>query len=724
MEAIRTILVWLAAISLGSFSWHAGRVVAQQPTDLATTALALAPQDAAFFATSVNLRRSWQEFVQGSFVSSLRRVDYVRELERELISQWENPQGPALQVRAAWDNPNIRSLLQLGGDMFSQEVFVYGGGDWVQMIDGLVDFQTRMLAALREDPEAIGEFLDQLQQQDVDAIRIPTTVIGFRLADDVNARMQLDQLEGLLRVIARQDERVRPFVQRLTRRDTQDGQMLTLSLDTSLIPLEQMDLDDEQRAKATRLIELLQGRSLSVMLGVKANILLIAVGEQPDLLAGMGQSGNRLLDHEALQVLQDAEVGELRSVNFVSRQWRESQWRANFGNYFRNLTAQFSVVLEQDSDEIPDAQQWQAEIARDAEWLDAKINALAPQFGDMLAWSHAIPAGLQGWVYDWNRGSWLTNAAPLQVLQHAGESPVFLVGWKHTVPPQMAELWDYLLERLPEHARRFIAAAEQDDDERERVMKIFDRAWPLAEEAVAIYRQQIAPALADRETLVALSTAWTTSQLGPALPPADDPLVLPELAVACGVADREQFVAGCRAMYDLLDRVVELVRDVNPQAVPAGYRVPRPAQQEVAGGTSYYYQELVDAVDREGFKPQVLLSDTTVIFGYSDRQVQDMLEATPLRRRPAWMTDEFPVAAVSYVDYAGLAAAARPWLLYGLSLSGMPLDQPLGEAPLPVPSANDLLEMWDCFASAGIATGTVTVEQDGPRIARWVWVGR
>lgn len=710
------VLMWMAV-----FCGNSGVCWAQAPTDLKSTALSWTPQDASFFATSLDMRRSWEQFLRGNFVGSLRRVPYVQSLEQFVGEQWNNPEGPALQAKQALNNPNVRNLLSLAADMWSQEFFVYGGDDWCDTIDGLVAFQSEMTAALQLGPEAVKEFFDDMQRADIDAIRIPTTVIGFRLSDDENVRTQLDQLEGILRFVGGQQLELAPFVDKLTRRDFRDGQALTLSLDTSLIPMEQ--LEEEQIEVAERAIELLEGRSLSLSLGVKANVLVIAIGEGEDLLADLGNPTSSLLEHETLETLKQSELSELRSIMFTSQRWRESQWQANFANYFSNLSAQFSLALQVDED-IPDAEEWLAEIEEDAAWLDEKLSELAPEFGDSLAWSRAIPGGMEGWSYDWSANIFLQNDSPLEILRHAGARPLLLLAFKNSELEMLDEIVDYALERTPNHAVRFINAAEEDEEERAMALKVFERAWPLLVEFVNICQEQISPALDVNTSLFALSANWTTQELGPSLPPAEEAVPLPELAWALGLSDREQFIEGCTELYEVFDRVVELVRELSPDAIPADYQVPRPLAETIDGATVYSYAELTQAVELEGFKPQLSVGEDAIVLGFSDSQVRDMLEHKSLSTRPAWLAEDTPVAAVSYVDYAGLFAAFRPWLKYGLSLSGMPLDEPLTQAPAPVPSGRDLLQIWDCFSSAGIAAGTTTVAEDGPTVTRWVWVGR
>lgn len=711
------------AVGLCWFGMGQTYLHAQQPTDLATTALAIAPQDSAFFMTSLGMKRSWEQFMQGRFVSSLRQVAYVRALEQEIADQWANPQGQMQQVKATLQNPSVRDLLRLGADMLSQEFFVYGDGDWCETIEGLIQFQTEMMTTLQEDPEAIATFFNELTREDIDAIRIPTTVMGFRLSEDGNARSQLDQLEGLLRIGGGQVEELKPFLEKLKRRDLKDGQTLTISLDTSLIPLEQVG--EDERETVAKVVELFEGRNLSLTVGVKANMLLLAFGEGTDLLEGLGApAGERLLDHKSMETLKQAELKELRSVMYASESWRQSQWKANFGNYFKNLSMQLGVALESAADEIPDVEQWQEDIEEGAQWLDDKLLEMAPLYGDMLAWSRSIPGGMEGFTYDWSKNVFLENSNPLRILQHTGAKPLMILGMKQAEIPALMEICDYVLEHTPEHARRFIQSAEQDEEERALALKVFDRAWPLVEQAAEILRDQIGPALSKRETVFSMAAGWTTRDLGNSLPAADEPLSLPELAIACRLTDREQFIEGCVELYEVFDRAVELIRELEPDSVPANYTIPRPIEETIGEATSYSYAELSEAVGLEGFNPQVIVSDKAIVIGYSDRQVRDMIDAKPLTTRPAWLTDETPVAAVTYVDYAGIFAAARSWIQYGMALNDVPMDDPVFPAQGPVPTGNDLLKIWDCLSSAGIAAATSTVDKDGPNISRWVWVSR
>ncbi len=693
---------------------------AQSRDDLDSTALSVAPEDAAFFATSINLRQAWEDFIHGTFVARVRAVAYVQKLEAEFNNQWAEPQGQLAQVKETLDNPNVQNLVELALDMSSNEVFIYGSDEWCELIDGLMDFQNDMASKMSEGPEVLGAYFNNLGKADVDRIRIPTTVIGFRLSDDENAKLQLDALEGILRLGIGQTESLAPLMQKIKRSDLSDGQTLSVTLDTSLIPLEM--LNDEQRMAADKAIELLEGRSISLAIGVRFKTLLIAFGEGDSVIDSIGENSRSLLDHEKLAVLKEAKPENLRSVSFVSQRWRESSWNANFEKYFQRLAAQFSMALESEADEIPDLQQWRDEIDADAKWLDSQVSQLAPEFGPSLSWSTATKQGAEGYTYDWSENVALANATPMAVLEHSGTSPLLVLGFKQRDLPGVERLLETVLERVPKHLKRFITLAEDDEEDRAKALMVLEKAWPLVEDAYAIVRDKIGPALGDNESLLTVAAQWTTTELGPGAPLPSQPLPLPELAGACRLKNQDLFLSGCVELYDLFDDVVNLVQEIEPGSIPAGYSVPRPEKEDLPGGTRYYYREFSDAIPVDGFEPQVIVADDVIIYGYSDRQIRDMLQAKPLATRPAWLTDETPTAGVTYVDLAGMVAAAHPWLEFGLTLTGQELSEPLMPGPGPVPTGDDVLQIWDCFASAGKTAATIAINQENATVTRWVWV--
>lgn len=723
-RVLNSLPIFLAA---GIFLWAVGQKSTRAQSastaaaSLSETALTIAPEDVAFFSTSVNLRAGWQELVEGNFVSRLRQVPYIQQLEAEARMQWENAPGPAAQAKMFIESPNGQNLLGLASDLFSNEIFVYGGDDWCDMIDGFVALQSGFTTAMNGGPEAIEQYIANLTKADIDKIRIPTTVLGFRMTDDENARLQLDALEGIIRLVGMSAEEAQPFLSRLRRSELEEGQTLSISLDTSLIPME--SLGGDEREVAERFVELLEGRTVSFAIGVKDNILLLAMGEEDTVISEVGEASSTLLDHPRMELLKKADTSRLRAVSFASKKWRVSQWRANFDSYFQRLAAQLEMAIKTEADSVEDLESWLEDIRTDAKMLDSYLGD-PNDLGAALAWGVATDSGSEGYGYDWSNSQILENAAPLSVLENVGSSPLMLLGLKQKENEYAEGILDFMIDRAPIHIRRFIALAEEQDERRNEALEVFDRAWPLVIDAYGILKDKIGPSMDKHESVFVAAGQWTTTNLGPNAPPVSKPLPIPELAFACKLTNRDQFINGCVELFGIADRVVDLVRDIEPGSVPPNYVIPRPDEESIAGGKRYFYQQLSSAVPLEGFNPQLSITEDVLVFGYSERQVDDMLVKKQLRSRPAWMTPSTPVAAVSFIDMAGMVTSARPWLEFGLSAANPDMDQPLSNDPGPIPTGNDVLQIWDCFTSLGKAAATVTVSNSGPTATRWVWVAQ
>ncbi|MEZ6135421.1 MAG: hypothetical protein R3C53_10980 [Pirellulaceae bacterium] len=395
MSVARRNIMTLGIVTLSVVAMGAHQASAADPK-LEQTALSLAPEDSAFFATSLNMRQSYEEFMESRFVQRLKAVPFVRRLESELVDQWDNPSEELKQAKFFLDSPAAQNLVKLVIDMSSTEFFFYGENDWCEAIEGIMRVQNDLSGLANQGEEAIRQYILDLQPNDVAVMRVPTTVVGFKLSSDEIAREQLDTLEGIIRLGLSSNEELSPIARQLKRADFKDGQSLSLTLNTDMIP--RIDLDGDQAEMMDKILELLEGRSLSIAVGVKANMLLFTISEKADALKQVGANETQLLNHDAIAVLVEQAPEDLRSISFNSERWRQSSWDANLGRYFERLAAQFSAAMESEPENIPDMEQWQSEIMVDAKWLDAKIAEAKPDFGATLSWSHAIDGGMEGFT--------------------------------------------------------------------------------------------------------------------------------------------------------------------------------------------------------------------------------------------------------------------------------------------------------------------------------------
>ena len=718
----RSVNAWGLMVLATVFALPNANLVQAQPVNeassLKATALTLAPHDAAFFSTNLNLRKAWDEFIGGSFVSRLRELPYVEQLEGEVLAQWENPEGQVRSLKDSLKNPNVKNLLELILDMNSREFFYYGEKDWNASIGGLMGLY-QDINSRSNNPIALQEFLAELDAEYLDGIRIPTTVIGFRLTNEDIARTLLDALQGVLQLGLQQIPELSPLAKQITRKDFKDGQALSVTLTTSLIPMDK--LDPTVKEMLGGLLEGLEARKIVFSLGLRAKTLLIGISEDVSPILTIGE-GEPLLNHERLQILREHTPSDLRSISYVSKQWRESQWNATYRSYFRDIAARFAVAVSSEESQAVDIEQWRAAIQEDAADLDERIGEFEHALDAALSWSFASDVGWEGMTYDWSESVFLENAAPMSIIRHAGTKPLLMFAFKQKSQPSLAELMKAIIDRAPEHIRRFIALAEQADDQRDQALEIMDRAWPLVEESYSIVMDEILPAVDEYEGLFCVSAQWTTPELSSDLPPPEQPLPLPEISAAIKLRNRDQFLSACKELYGVFDKIVALVREVQPDSVPEGYAVPRPQLEEMAGATRFYYEEFSQG-SLAGFEPQVIVSNDTVVIGYSARHVLDLIQEKALAARPAWLAPDMPLASMSIADMAGIVRAVSPWLDFGFQIVLGDLDTPVVVSDGPVPTGRDIIQVWECFMALGRSAATTVINDEGVTVSRWVWVG-
>ena len=696
--------------------------------NLEATAITLAPSDAAFFNTSLNMRQDWQQQVTNGWVAEVRRVPYVQQLEQFLQEQWDNPQPQAEQVKTFLSSPIVRDIAKLLGDMASRECFVYGEHNWCDFLQGFAALQYEMAQLTSSDEDAIREYVLDLEKADIDAIPIPTTIIGFQLSDDENARTQLDALEGVLQLALGNVEPLKPLLKGLRRKDLSNGQILSMTLAADQIPWQDIPAPDD---KATEVIEhvadLLEGRKVVISLGVIANRLLISVSDTSDTLLNIGRNGaDNLLANDALAPLMKSKPAELRGVTFASSDWRNSVWQSNFGNYFERLAMQLSnqIIADADEAEAEDLDKWQEELIEDCAWLDEKIAELMPEYADTLAYAFRSPAGTETLVYDWTPSWLLENAKPLEVTRHGGTGPLLLVASRQVWLEGGDEIVTGVLDALPKHVDQLIEAGVIEADAAEKVKEVVDGVIPILEDMFAALRDEVVPALDGNESLLAITALATASQLSEDAPTPPQPLPLPEIGVVMKLKDKEQFLSGCEEIVAGINALIDFAREQGAE-LPPNVRVPEPQEETLpGGGTRYSYPSNAPA-PFDQFQLQMAIDAKVAVVGYSTRQVRDLYQERPLVARPAWYSPEKPTAAVGYVDIAGIFRAFKPWVHYGLTMSGQDLEEPLAPSRggAPVPSGADILQIWDTFEKFGKSAGTTVIDQDDVTVSHWIWVG-
>jgi hypothetical protein len=206
-----------------------------------------------------------------------------------------------------------------------------------------------------------------------------------------------------------------------------------------------------------------------------------------------------------------------------------------------------------------------------------------------------------------------------------------------------------------------VPKAEEDDQE--KFAEIDEHLAPVARKMVGIVRSKILPALADGQLAFVIDGKTTTKQPHTTLPAAAEPLPLLEPAIVLGLSDPKLFREGLSDLFELSDELVDAVREMSPDAMPADYRVPEPVKTKVEGGTLWSFALPGSGLD-EKVQPSIGVGDDAAVLSLVPRQVGRLLTDTRLETGARLTKFEEPLAAAAALDFAGLIDALQPWLVY------------------------------------------------------------
>ncbi len=516
---------------------------------------------------------------------------------------------------------------------------------------------------------------------------------------------------------------LKEFAKKLKRSDLKNGQTLTMTFQADDIPWESIPIpSDDVQELVDHLAEMISGRKMVLSAGVLDNRFLFSISEKPDTLVSLGKGPN-LLSTDELKQLTKNPPANLRGIQFSSGEFRLASLETNFGNYFERMALQLTAPLEAQfgSDAFDE---WREKLLDDCEWLDDHMTELLPKYAGMLAYTFDSADGAETYVYDWTPSALLENAKPIAVTTHAGSSPLLLMAMRQKWMKGLGEIVTAVLDELPNHVEALADSGMLEDDDVEKFEKVAEKVLPILNDLVTALRDKVMAGMDGNESVTALTAKATASKLNEYSPPPPAPLPLPEVGIAVKIKNRDLFLSGCDEVIQCINAFIDVARQENPGEVPPGARVPDALEESLPDGGKRYYFPLGAPAPWDQFEIQLALNKEVAVLGYSTRQVKDMYQSRPLAARPGWYSESEPIAAVGYIDLAGIFKSIKPWIQYGLANAPVEMDQPLVPAgDVPVPSGNDILEMWDCLNKLGKSAGTTTVDKSGVTISHWIWVG-
>jgi hypothetical protein len=549
--------------------------------------------------------------------------------------------------------------------MFSDEVFVYGGGDVAQSLQILMELNSiqqtagiEAAASGEETEKVMSRRVRELFDEHSAEIAVPTVVFGFRIEDAERATRQLDEVQSRLRNLF--DEQ-RPELSAHLQRDQIAGhEFLTLRLDGAMIPWDELreDIEEADREEFDKWRELVSKKTLAVALGVVDGFVLLSLGDSTEQLETIGE-GKFLAEHPSIERLAKHADERVVSISYVSQ-----ALGANISSpekTVEDLANTANELLKQ------------AEIDEEhRKLLVEDIRALnmskyMPAGGDTAGVAFLTDRGYEGFTYQTGERPMMDSSKPLSILEHVGGNPILFIASrsKDTVDDyNEAVAW---LTQTAKHVEQAVQSKADPEDWAE-YLKYRDRGIALLKRIDRANREFLYPAFQDNQGALVLDTSAKSKQWINQMPEAPQPLPMIELGIVASVSDADKLREGVQEYISVVRDAIKLAREIDPEDVPE-FDLPAAEEQELSGGgTLYRFALPAEWGLDDQVAPNAGIADAAAALSSMPATTERLLASTPLEIDTS-LDLKRPAATVMHFKIAEMIKSIRPWIDYGLGVA-------------------------------------------------------
>jgi hypothetical protein len=683
------------------------------------TSLSFVPEDAAFYSAMLRNGEQIEAIRKSRAWAALMALPAVQDGLKRFRTEMESGRHAA-QVKAVWENPEVQKGLKLLGDMLSHEVFVYGDQgmvdllELVQRVSNSVRFGQIVGRIKGEGPVRPEGLLATALADNVELLKVPNVIVGFRVKDRELAAQELNKLEAVVNAVLMFIPQLGSRWKRTTIAGTD---YLTLSVEGSMIPWDQIPLDEAREHEARKgdvdkVVERIKKLKKVIALGLRGDYVIFAVGPSTDRLAQLGK-GRSLADRPEFKPLEKYADRRLVSIGYASR---AALSRLMYST--RDVRYLLKAVDESLSkvDLSPDQK---AEIRKDIGELTADLKAAEPASGAMSSFHFLTERGIEGYSYSWGKFPQVDASEALTLLEHVGGKPILAaLGRSRGSEAQydMAVKW---VKRAYHYLEKF-AVPEMPADDRERYQKAVGLFSPLAKRWDKANRMLI-QALADGQVGLVLDAKFQSRQFHRDLPATERPMPMIEPAVVVGVSDAKRLREAMSEYRAIFNDAVEAARKVapDPNEIPS-LSIPEPKKTQAPAGALYTFEFPEEWGLAKEIAVSLGLSDRVGVAALTVDHAKRLLTPAPPSVGGVLGDPKRPRAMAASFDWAGLVAAATPWVELGVRQVAK--DEPgAGDTPKPKrkskrPAAKEKGEVPKAEKKA--AAEAKTPERPKPRKAR------
>ncbi len=688
---------------------------------LAASGVAMIPEDAAFVSATLRAREQYDRFVKSNAFAALKKLPFVSRAADSVEEQKLQPGSPLSIAATFMELPENEQALQLLKDMVATDTFVYGepscvtfvelmkkiqqaqnaagvlrlasgdasvGGFEVDVLEGIdveemdeddddeeedgkkgaadtrrrlrakpVRFQAADAAEQISADELATRLVVKTLSENINLIVVPDVVWGFKTTKLDAATSQLKRIEVLVKLITQTNP---ALADSLKRRKVAGGEVVTFTIkpDANLIRDAIPGLEDYEQ-ELEKVFDKIERLELVIGLGVIGDRVILTIGDSIDHLEKLAVAGSdrkSLLATKPFEPLRAQKDKPLTGISYLSEAMQKAL--APSSSDIEQLADLSDTIA--DLADLPDgaADEARRSLGKVAEGYKRRL----PVPGPWMAFSFLSEQGYEGYVWDWSKNLPFDGSKRLGLLEHTGGAPLAAAAFRvKNDPGQFEDFaswidmgWSFFLKYLVPKA---------DEDDQEKIEEVDEHLAPLGSKFIGIVRTKILPSLADGQMAFVIDGKSSTKRLHQSLPSAAEPLPLVEPAIVLGLADPKLFREGMSDLFELSDEVVDAVREMNPDALPAEYRVPEPVKNKVEGGTLWSYPLANSGLD-EKVQPSIGVGESAAVLSLVPKQAGRLLLKTRLETGSRLAKFEEPLVGAAALDWAGLIDAIQPWAVY------------------------------------------------------------
>ncbi len=668
----------LSALTLVAAAYRPVALHAASPV----ASLDIVPDDAAFYSAMLRNREQFDVIAKSKAWAKIQALPGYQWALGFYQMQAANPGSPAGYLQAALNNPESRKSLDFLADIFSDEVFVYGGPSCNKFVElyqtvywdiYMSGFQQGIEAARQgktppRSDEMQARILVRALSSQVDNIVFPDLVIGLKCKDKDFAKQLLDKLEANVQPIFAGN----PMLAGRFKRETVGGHdYLTLTLEGGMVPWDPK-VEEKIRefsatpADADKLIDHLKKLKLVVSLGLRDDFLIVALGPTTDALARLGKSP--LAAREELAAVKEYAAKRLTSVSYTSK---------TFNRHFRPSKADIDKLATTVKSMIPpipeEFSKLRGEIEQNVDELARDLKSMITEIGATASVGFLTNRGTESFSYDWSEHPEIDCSKPLDLLKHIGGNPIAVVAGRGTVSVGSYDMLVKWVGIISQYIAEY--AGEQADATpvaRQRLAIFMPALKSLAGRVDKAIRKSLLPALADGQSALVIDAKLTSRQFIKAIPPTEQAMPMIEPAIVVGVSDapklKEAFTEFYAAADDFVEELKRMDEIKNKPGIPGGpeipkdFKLPRPKEFNLKQGKLWGYALPKEAGVDSRVMPNAGVADNVAVLSMSGRHTQRLLgESDPVMAGIKLPTNK-AYGTVAAFDFTALLDAAAPWI--------------------------------------------------------------